>query len=111
MKKEYRIKKNQEFQEIIHRKQSVSNRCFVVYFRKNDCHLRVGISVSKKLGNAVVRNKIKRQVRMMAQDVFDRKSGTDFIIIVRNNYLRNSYQDNLKELKYLYDKINKRMEN
>lgn len=111
MKKEYRIKKNWEFQEIIHKKQSCSNRYFIIYYKENDSHLRIGISVSKKLGNAVVRNKIKRQVRMMAQDVFDRKEKIDFIIIVRNNFLRNSYEDNLKELKYLYDKINKRMEN
>ena len=65
MKKEYRIKKNEEFQKIIRQKKSIVHSKFVIYFRKNDEHLRIGISVSKKLGNAVVRNKIKRQIRMM----------------------------------------------
>lgn len=110
MKKEYRIKKNEEFQSIILKKQIVSNRCFVIYYRKNVTHLRVGISVSKKLGHAVVRNKIKRQVRMMVHDVFDEKQKMDLIIIVKFGFLKNTYEENKKEIKYLYDKITRRMD-
>lgn len=109
MKKTYRIKKNEDFQTIIKDKNSVSNAKFVVYYKKNDDHLRVGISVSKKLGNAVVRNKTKRQVRMMIQSIFDKEQKMDFIVIVRNKYLLSSYEDNINDLKYLYNKINKRM--
>lgn len=109
MKKTYRIKKNEDFQTIIKDKNSVSNAKFVVYYKKNDNHLRVGISVSKKLGNAVVRNKTKRQVRMMVQSIFDESQKTDFIVIVRNKYLMSSYEENINDLKYLYNKINKRM--
>ena len=108
--KEYRIKKNEDFQTIIKDKKSVANRKFVIYYKVNDCHLKVGISVSKKLGNAVVRNKTKRQVRMMVHDVFDKTQKMDFIVIVRNKFLESSYKDNIEDLKYLYDKINKRME-
>lgn len=108
MKKEFRIKKNEDFQSIIKNRQSVVNQKFVVYYRKNEEHLRVGISVSKKLGNAVVRNKIKRQVRMMVQEVFDKEKKMDYIIIVRNKYLSNSYEINKKDLEYLYNKINRR---
>ncbi|UTY40410.1 ribonuclease P protein component [Allocoprobacillus halotolerans] len=110
MKKEYRIKKNEDFQSIIKKKKSVANRQFVVYCAPSQEHLRVGISVSKKLGHAVVRNKIKRQVRMMVQQVFDKDQKMDFIIIVRYNYLNCSYQDNLKSLISLYNKISRRME-
>ena len=110
MKKEYRIKKNEDFQTIIKDKKSVANRKFVIYYKVNDCHLKVGISVSKKLGNAVVRNKTKRQVRMMVHDVFDKTQKMDIIVIVRNKFLESSYKDNIEDLKYLYDKINKRME-
>lgn len=108
MKKEYRIRKNQEFQDIIRLKQSKANAKFVVYYRKNNEHLKVGISVSKKLGNAVVRNQIKRQVRMMAQQVFDKKQKLDIIVIVRNKYLLSSFEDNKKDLEYIYNKISKR---
>ncbi|WP_028042614.1 ribonuclease P protein component [Candidatus Stoquefichus massiliensis] len=110
MKKEYRIKRNEDFQTIIHKKNSVANSKFVIYYLKNNCHMRVGISVSKKLGNAVVRNKTKRQVRMMIQEVFEKDQKKDFIVIVRQKFLKSSYQDNIKDLKFLYNKINKRME-
>ncbi|MGV3245080.1 ribonuclease P protein component [Staphylococcus sp. 11261D007BR] len=65
MEKAYRIKKNADFQLIYRKGQSVANRQFVVYTfqRQNLSHFRLGISVSKKLGNAVVRNRIKRSVR------------------------------------------------
>lgn len=110
MKKEYRIKKNEEFQKIIRQKKSIVHSKFVIYFRKNDEHLRVGISVSKKLGNAVVRNKIKRQIRMMIQQVFDKNEKLDCIIIVRKKYLLGSFHDNKKDLEYLYNKLKKRMD-
>lgn len=108
MKKEYRIKKNQEFQAIIKTKKSVANQKFVIYYRENEDHLKVGISVSKKLGNAVVRNKVKRQVRMMVQEIFDKNQKKDYIIILRNKYLKDSFAVNKRDLEYLYNKINKR---
>ncbi|MEG0451560.1 MAG: ribonuclease P protein component [Coprobacillus sp.] len=109
MKKTYRVKKSEDFQTIIKDKNSISNAKFVVYYKKNDNHLRVGISVSKKLGNAVIRNKTKRQVRMMVQSIFEVNQEMDFIVIVRNKYLSSSYEENINDLKYLYNKINKRM--
>ncbi len=50
---------------IYKRGKSVANRQFVIYTKTNKDleHFRLGISVSKKLGNAVVRNKIKRAIR------------------------------------------------
>ena len=110
MKKEYRIKKNQEFQAIIKTKKSGANQKFVIYYRENEDHLKVGISVSKKLGNAVVRNKVKRQVRMMVQEIFDKNQKKDYIIILRNKYLKDSFAVNKRDLEYLYNKINKRMD-
>ena len=106
MKKLYRIKKNEEFTRIIGEKHSIASGCFVVYFsnRKHD-NCRVGISVSKKLGIAVERNLIKRQVRQMVLTIVDfYNNPKDLIIIVRNQYLKNSYQDNLLDLEKLIKK-------
>ncbi|WP_455684460.1 ribonuclease P protein component [Thomasclavelia sp.] len=112
MKKEYRVKKNEDFSHIIKQKQSLANRSFIIYYLKNDLkHARIGISVSKKLGNAVVRNKIKRQVRVIIQQTIDFNDNYDYIVIVRNKYLDLDFKSNLDELKYLYKKILKRMEN
>ena len=70
----------------------------------------IGISVSKKLGKAVIRNKIKRQVRMMLQQTTNFDDNYDYIVIIRNKYLDLDFNSNLNELKYLYKKILKRME-
>lgn len=107
MKKEYRVRKSEEFNEIIHLKHSYVNDSFVLYYRDNESHMHVGISASKKLGNAVVRNKIKRQVRMMVHEVFDYNDSKDFIIIVRNRYLTHNYSENKENLLSLYKKTNK----
>ena len=58
MRKEYRVKKNKEFQEAFKNGTSVANRQFVVYTLKkpDQKHFRIGLSVSKKIGNAVTRN-------------------------------------------------------
>ena len=112
MKKEYRVQKNEDFSYIIKHKQSLANRSFIIYYVKNDLnHARIGISVSKKLGKAVIRNKIKRQVRMIVQQTINFNDNYDYIVIVRNKYLDLDFISNLNELKYLYKKILKRMEN
>lgn len=107
MNKEKRIRKNEEFQTIIAKKHSVANRCFIIYYdiKKLD-HARVGISVSKKLGKAVQRNKIKRQLRMMISETIDFDAfNYDLIVIVRNNFLNNEYDMNKNILEKLVKKV------
>ena len=67
MKKSFRVKKDREFQKVFHKGKSTANRQFVIYkYNKEDqSHFRVGISVSKKLGNAVKRNRAKRRLRAL----------------------------------------------
>ena len=111
MDKLHRVRKNEDFQSIIKDKKSVANSKFVVYYKKNNLSLlRVGFSVSKKLGKAVIRNKTKRQVRMMAREIFDQNQSMDYIIIVRNKFLESSYEENKNDLLFLYNKINRRMD-
>mgnify|MGYP002225488756 FL=1 len=50
MKKEFRVKRNEDFSKIIARKKSFANSCFIIYKDENQIgHGRVGISVSKKI--------------------------------------------------------------
>ncbi len=79
---------------------------FVIYTStKIEDNCRVGISVSKKLGDAVDRNRIKRQVREMAKVLVNFETGDkDIIIIVRLPYLKNNYQENLLDLEKLLKK-------
>lgn len=65
MRKKYKIKKNREFQQIFKHGKSFANRQLVIYYIINpkQDHFRVGLSVGKKIGNAVTRNRIKRYLR------------------------------------------------
>ncbi len=106
MKKMYRVKNSREFQSIIHRKKYFANKSFVLYVSlRNQPYSRVGISVGKKLGNAVQRNKIKRQIRMMMQEIHSFEGKFDVICIARPGYLEQSYELNKKELETLLKKV------
>ena len=103
MIKQYRIRRNEEFSDIIAKKKSKAGDAFVLYTDdRKEAYSRVGISVSKKLGNAVTRNKIKRQIRMMFANVYDfEESSKDLIVIARNRYLERSFEENQRELEKL----------
>jgi ribonuclease P protein component len=86
VKKELRVKKNKDFQEIFQKGRSFANRQFVVYALKKEDqdYFRIGLSVSKKLGNAVTRNQIKRYVRQSILELKEQvASGNDYVIIAR----------------------------
>lgn len=106
MKKERRLLKNNDFKEIIEMRKSLSTSSYVVYYRNNDLeHGRVGISVSKKNGNAVVRNRLKRQVRSMIDQLFNFNLSLDLVVIIRNNYLQQDYATNKMDLQKILEKI------
>lgn len=108
MKKIYRVKKNEEFQKILNRRKFFTCASFALYVKERSAladNARIGISVSKKLGNAVVRNKIKRQVRMMCQDIFDFSQKYDSIILIRQGFLKADFHTNKKELEILVKKV------
>ena len=100
MKREDRIRKNEEFSQIIDRHRSLASDSFVVYYapRKED-HARAGISVSKK------RNRIKRQVREMIKGSVDFEScPLDLIVIVRKGYLSKAFKENKNNLENIIKK-------
>ena len=79
------LKKNQDFQNVYKYGKSYANRYFVMYVLKNGQEKnRIGISVSKKVGNSVVRHHITRLVResyRLQEDMFN--SGLDIVVIAR----------------------------
>ena len=103
MKKINIVRKNQDFKRILNQRKSLGNKYLVIYYKENNINLnRYGISVSKKVGNAVTRNKIKRQIKNIIdknQNLF--KKNQDYIIIVKKAILDlkfNEIEESIKKL-------------
>ena len=104
MKKINIIKKNLDFARIIKENNSYKTSPYIIYIeRTNEIRYHFGISVSKKIGNAVTRNKIKRQIKSII-DKKDYKNNFNCIIIVRKNFLNNSFTLNEKLLFEVFEK-------
>lgn len=106
MKKINRIKKSEEFTEIIKYHKFYVTKGMVLYVRpRKENQARIGITVKKKIGNAVVRNKVKRQLRMMCQDIYDFDEDFDSIILIKESFLESSYNLNKNNLENIYKKV------
>ena len=79
------LKKNRDFQNVYKKGTSFANRYLVMYVMDNGLEInRVGISVSKKVGNSVVRHRVKRLIKeayRLQEERFHR--GLDVVIIAR----------------------------
>ena len=95
-----RIKKSDDFALTVKKGSSLRLPSFAIHYRKTDLgYTRVGISTSKKLGNAVTRNRARRQVRAMCDSLTDYAlRSLDIIIIVKPNFLEKDFDDNKSQL-------------
>jgi ribonuclease P protein component len=89
------IKKSSDFQLVYKNGSSYANRYLVMYVLKNQLNKnRIGISVSKKVGNSVVRHRITRLIResyRLNSDMFD--NGLDIIVIARISAKGKAYSE------------------
>ena len=102
-----RIKANEEFVLTVRQGKTLKSPAYVVHYLKTERHIcRIGISVSKQLGNAVVRNKIKRQVRAMCNSLINYSDYTfDVVIVVKQKYLSEDFENNKQALKIFLSEI------
>lgn len=87
LRREYSLRRNKEFRYVYRRGKSVSDKYFVlIYVKTKTPHLKVGFSVSKKIGNAVCRNKLKRRMKEAFFSILSDVSKKSLIVFVpRNN--------------------------
>ena len=87
------LKKNRDFQIVYRRGKSYANKLLVMYVLENGLKMnRIGISVSKKVGNSVVRHHITRLIResyRLHEEMFN--SGLDIVVIARAGAKTASY--------------------
>jgi len=107
MKKINIIKKNYDINNIINEINIIKNNYFYIYKDKNNYNnYRFSIDISKKIGNAVIRNKIKRQIK----DILDKSnlvfnSNNDYVIIIRNEINNLNYMEIKQNLIDLISKV------
>lgn len=87
LNKKYRINTKKEYDYIYKHGKRVQGKYMIVFAAPNNLeYSRFGFVASKKVGNAVVRNRAKRQSRAIVQKNVDQiKSGYDFAVIARYN--------------------------
>ena len=109
----YRLKKNFEFNTVYRRGKSFANELLVLYIFKNkknkddnmNSYNKIGVSVSKKVGNSVVRSRCKRLISESFRLNYDNiKKGYDFVFIARNPVKDKNYFDVEKSMKNLIKK-------
>ena len=95
-----RLRTNAQFSEVYRTHRSFADEYLVMYIRNNgESFNRVGVSISKKIGNSVVRHRIKRLVKEAfrnSENMFN--SGLDIVFVARSNAASMSYEETVKSL-------------
>ncbi len=106
MKKQFRLLKNRDFQKVINGKKQVVNNSLIIYYKSNKLdHIRVGLSVSKKFGNAVVRNLTRRQIRSILRTKDIQNLKYDIVIIVRQGFINANYTKQEEEINKIFERL------
>ena len=97
------LKRNADFQNVYKNGKSYANRYLVMYVLENQTgRNRLGISVSKKVGNSIVRHRVTRLIResyRLQEDMFN--SGLDMVVIARKSAKYKTCQDIGSALQHL----------
>ena len=89
------LKKNKDFQNVYKKGVSLANRYLVMYVNDNGLKRnRIGVAVSKKVGNSIVRHRLTRLIRegyRLSEEHF--RCGVDIIVIARTSAKEKSYHE------------------
>lgn len=95
MKQTESLKNNVDFKEIYRKGKSFANKYLIMYIKKNELDTnRIGISVSKKVGNSVIRHRVTRLIResyRLSEDSFIK--GLDIIVVARAGAKGKRYEE------------------
>lgn len=105
MKKINILKKNEDFSRIIASQKPYKYKDYIIYKEKQTTGIsHFGISVGKKVGNAVIRNRIKRQIKNII-DHYPYKTDFNCIIIVKKGILTKTFSEMQEDILEIMKKI------
>ena len=103
---------NKDFVKVL-KKKKLNTKYFTVYFDRNskniDKYLNISFVMKKKVGNAVIRNKIKRKLKYAVQKIIKEKQLIDlnytYVIFGKNNVYKDKFENVLNEVNETFKKI------
>ncbi len=105
----HRLRKNKEFNYIYKKGEKVSTQHFTLFVVKSKYNnYRIGFSVSKKLGKANVRNKLKRRLREITRRDISIKNFQNYVVMARAGAEELDFKILREELKKLFEKYEKK---
>ena len=105
MNKEKILRKSEDFSTIISNQKYFKNKYFSLYYKESDNTL-YGITVPKKVGKAVIRNKLKRQVKnIISNNENYIQSNYNYVIIIKEPALKLDYEGLISNLLDLMKKV------
>ena len=103
MKHPLTLKKTEEFQKVYHKGKSYANRILVMYVLPNESEInRLGISISKKIGNSVKRHHLARLIRenmRLSEEMLNH--GFDIVVVARSGAKNADYHQIGSALRHL----------
>lgn len=96
LKKRLRLKKNKEFTYIYRKGSKLKGRYFIIYALRGSKEMKIGFSLSKKVGNAVVRNLYKRRLHEIFKDLIPKMKLYHYVIVA-SPYIRDADFQELKD--------------
>lgn len=107
MKKKQSLKAKKEFNEVLSSGKKIrSNLLLISYVKSKD--FKIGISIPKKFGNAVIRNKNKRQLKEIISKINIYLYNYHIVVIVRKSWIDLSFDEKFNEFKKQILKINEK---
>jgi ribonuclease P protein component len=107
MKKLYRLKRSEDFKKVLDQRHCAGKNSSVsVFYAPNEIgHVRIGLSVSTKVGDAVIRARVRRQLRAQIHLLDILPKPFDIVIIAHEGYLSKTFQENTATLKEVFDHL------
>jgi len=105
MNKDKILRKSEDFTNIIKNNKSFKSKYYSIYYMKSEKN-HYGITIPKKIGNAITRNKIKRQLKnIIYNNEKNIQLGYNYVIIIKEALVFLNYAEKERELLYIIRKV------